>query len=66
MVGYKLLLVPVDEIDPGYPGQEEAVVMAEHGAGLLRAGPFDVIADVGEDKQIRMSRLVYEQVQVVG
>ncbi len=67
MSGYKLLLVPVDEIDPSWPGSpQEALVMAEHGDSPLRAGPFDVIADVGEDKQIRMSRLVYDEIEVVG
>lgn len=65
--GYKLLLVPADHLDPAWPGSpEEALVMAEGGVSPLRAGPFEVIADVGEDKQIKMTRLAYEQVEVVG
>jgi len=66
MGGYKLLLVPVDEIDPSWPGSPlEALVRAERGVSPLRAGPFEVIADVGEDKRIRMSRALYDEIEVV-
>jgi hypothetical protein len=64
--GYKLLLVPVDELDPDWTGpSEEALVMVGGGTRPLRVGPYEVIADVGVDKQIKMTRLVYEQVEVV-
>lgn len=56
--GYKLLLVPDEDIagrntdDPGW------VV-------LSLTGPYyEVIADVGPDRKIRMSRLLYDQVEV--
>ena len=40
----------------------EAYVVRQ-GLGCL--GPFDVIADVGEDKKITMSRPVYDEIEVV-
>ena len=69
--GYKLILVPSDSVEETAASKErgEAYVAARHGfAGGERTiiGPFEVIADVGPDKQIRMSRLVYEQVEVIG
>ena len=66
MSGYKLLLVPEDELDASWPGSpEEALVMAKRGDSPLRAGPFEVIAHLSEDRQIKMTRLAYEQVEVV-
>jgi hypothetical protein len=32
---------------------------------MVRGGPFEVVADVGPDKRIRMSRWLYDQVEVV-
>ena len=72
--GYKLVLVPADSIEETAASRErgEAYVAARHGYGGRDAGtrtimgPFEVIADVGPDRKIRMSRLVYEQVEVIG
>ena len=69
MNGYKLLLVPDDQVEESPVDQLTGTawtVAAEHGRGLACHGPFTVIADVGEDKKIRMSRLVYDEIEVVG
>ena len=66
MGAYKLLLVPVDELDPSWPVPLEALVMVGGGASPLRVGPFAVIADVGEDKHLTMSRELYDQIEVIG
>jgi len=59
-VRYKLLLVPEDSItmlSRGFQPQQAHVAAS--------GGPFEVIADVGEDRQLRMSRPVYDQIEVV-
>lgn len=68
--GYKLLLVPAGEIielSAGLP--QTATVAAESSVcncDRFRAGPFEVVGDVGADRRIRMSRLLYEQVEIIG
>ena len=61
MSGYKLLLVPDDWIEQA--SSDAAYVMRQGRLGCL--GPFDVIADVGEDKKITMSRPLYDEIEVV-
>ena len=59
--GYKLLLVPVENIRTHSP------------AGVLPAYVtvsqdvmYEVVGDVAPDRQLRMSRAIYEQVEVIG
>jgi hypothetical protein len=66
MSGYKLLLVPDDRIAPRWPGQDTAMAWILDGIrDLTSTGPFEVIADVGEDKRLRMSRALYDKIEVV-
>ena len=66
MSGYKLLLVPDDRIAPPRPGQDKTMAWILDGIrDLTSVGPFNVIADVGENKRIRMSRLIYGEIEVV-
>ena len=59
--GYKLILVPAENIRTHSP------------AGVLPAYVtvsqdvlYEVVGDVALDRQLRMSRLLYEQVEVIG
>jgi hypothetical protein len=63
--GYKLLLVPDDRIAEPRQGQDAAAAWILDGMDLISAGPFEVIADVGEDKRITMSRALYDEIEVV-
>ena len=67
--GYKLLLVPADEIIALTEGlRPMATVAAESSVcncDRFWAGPFEVVADASADRKIRMSRLLYEQVEVI-
>ena len=68
MSGYKLLLVPDNQIKESPADQLIGMAWttaAGRGHGLSCHGPFTVIADVGEDKRIRMSRQVYGEIEVV-
>lgn len=56
--GYKLLLVPVRSIralSRGLPQQ-----------AVLDGGTFEVVGDVDPDRKLRMSRLLYDEVEVIG
>ena len=64
MSGYKLLLVPADRIMEITNSGGHCAAIADH-TGELSVGPFEVIADVGEDKRIKMSRPVYDEIEVV-
>lgn len=57
MDGYKLLLVPMRDIRALSRGIPQEAVL---GVGAA----FEVIADVAADRKIRMSRRLYEQVEV--
>ena len=59
MDGYKLLLVPMRDIRLLSKGIPQVAVPAG-------GGSFEVVADVSADRKIRMSRLMYEQVEVIG
>lgn len=67
--GYKLLLVPADQItalSDGLP--QQATVAAESSVcncDNFWAGPFEVVGDVGPDRQMRMSRLMLEQIEII-
>jgi hypothetical protein len=64
--GYKLLLVPLDKIADPRPDDDPATAWVLDGIrNLTSNGPFHVIADVGPDRQLRMSRPLYEQIEVV-
>ena len=67
---YKLLLVPADSIEETAASTQagEAYVAARHGgAERTIMGPFEVVADVGPDRRITMSRVFFEEnVEVVG
>jgi hypothetical protein len=43
----------------------QAWVKDRGGHGLACQGPFEVIADVGEDKHLKMSRAFYDEIEVV-
>lgn len=68
--GYKLLLVPVGQItalSDGLP--QQATVAAESSVcncDNFWAGPFEVAGDLEPGRQLRMSRVLYEQVEVIG
>lgn len=69
MNGYKLLLVPEAMItqDQAERTAGQARVLAiftSLGQGNY-VGPFEVIADVAENRQLRMSRSLYETIEVV-
>jgi hypothetical protein len=53
---YKLVLVPAENVR-AHPEVPEMVA--------VEAGGYEVIADIGIDRKIRMSRAVYETVEVV-
>lgn len=61
--GYRLLLIPDGQCGRHVDDPGQAYVLAGDGRGEL--GPFEFIAYVGEDHVIRMSRLLYEQIEVV-
>ena len=68
--GCKLVLVPADQVRKAEPGQAGTPA---HGDWAWLAscedwdvGPFEVVADIGPDRKIRMSRLLYEQIEVIG
>jgi hypothetical protein len=64
--GYKLLLVSNDRIAPPRAGQDKTMAWILDGIrDLTSTGPFEVIADVGEDKHLRMSRALYDEIEVV-
>ena len=63
-MSYKLLLVPEGQIE-GLSRNPDPQTAYVNNGGLACVGPFEVIADVGEDRQLRMSRLVYDQIEVV-
>ena len=67
MSGYKLLLVPDDRIEQTEADKAtgQAWVRDHNRHGLSCQGPFEVIADVGEDKHLRMSRRLYDEIEVV-
>ena len=66
MSGYKLLLVPNDRIAEPRAGQDTAMAWILDGIrDLTSTGPFEVIADVDEDKHLRMSRALYDEIEVV-
>jgi len=66
MSGYKLLLVPNDRIAEPRQGQDTAMAWILDGIrDLTSTGPFEVIADVGENKRITMSRALYDEIEVV-
>jgi hypothetical protein len=57
--GYKLVLVPMHRVfalTRGIPQQ----------ARITGNATFEVVADVGPDRKIRMSRQLYEQIEVSG
>lgn len=58
---YKLVLVPVENIRTHSPAKTipEYVTVSQD---IL----YEVIADIGEDRKIRMSRPVYDEVEVTG
>lgn len=68
MNGYKLLLVPADSIEETEASKQagQAYVAARHG-GEKRTiiGPFEVVAEVGDDRRLRMSRLLCDMIEVV-
>lgn len=57
--GYKLALIPVAEIFALTRGLPQM-------ARLTANTTVEVVGDVGPDRKIRMSRLLYEQIEVVG
>lgn len=68
--GYKMILVPVDQIaglSDSLPHM--ATVTAESSVcncDNFWSGPFEVVADVGSDRMITMSRVFFEEnVEVV-
>ena len=59
--GYKLVLVPVENIRTHSPdGALPTYVTVSH--DVL----FEVVGDVAPDMRLRMSRRLYEQVEVIG
>jgi hypothetical protein len=68
--GYKLLLVPAGEIielTEGLP--QTATVVAESSVCncvRFKAGPFEVVGDVGPDRHLVMSRQLYDTIEVIG
>jgi hypothetical protein len=59
--GYKLVLVPTGNIRTHSPrGAFPAYVTVSQDV------MYEVIGDVAPDRQLRMSRVLYEQVEVVG
>ena len=60
---YKLLLVPEDRVRVTGDGKA-SIVTTDTGWEKL-TGPFDLIADIPADGTIRMSRILYETVEVV-
>ena len=69
MTGYKLLLVPEDQIialSGDLP--QSATVEAQSSVcncDRFWAGPFEVAGDVAPDRRLRMSRLLYDTIEVV-
>lgn len=59
--GYKLVLVPDGDIVADESGNECRVLLS-----LFQDTPYEVIGDVGPDRRLRMSRALYETVEVVG
>lgn len=57
--GYKLVLVPMDRVLALTRGIPQM-------ARITANATFEVVADVGEDRKIRMSRQMSEQIEVVG
>jgi len=58
---YKVVLVPAENIRTHSPaGTLPAYITVSQ--DVL----YEVVGDVGPDRQLRMSRLVYEQVEVIG
>jgi hypothetical protein len=57
---YKLVLVPADCIRTHSPGGTLPAYVTVSQDVL-----FEVIGDVGADRQLRMSQLLYDQVEVV-
>ena len=69
MGGWKLLLVPADSIEETAASREagEAYVAARHGgAERVIMGPFEVIADVGPDRQMTMTRVMLDEIEIIG
>ena len=68
--GYKLMLVPADSIEEtaASTAAGEAYVAARHGGdSRTLTGPFEVVADVGPDRRITMTRVFFEEnVEVIG
>ena len=66
--GYKLRLVPVDKIADPRPDDDPEVAWVLDGIrNLTSNGPFEVVADVGPDRRITMSRVFFEEnVEVTG
>lgn len=58
--GYKLLLVPEADIAATASGDPNYVYLS------LTGPAYQVIADVGADRKVRMSRPIYDQVEVIG
>ena len=59
--GYKLVLVPAENIRTHSPsGVLPAYVTVSQDV------MFEVVGDVAPDRQLRMSRQIYEQVEVIG
>ena len=57
--GYKLVLVPMDRVFALTRGLPQM-------ARITGNATFEVVGDVGPDRKIRMSRLLYEQIEVIG
>jgi hypothetical protein len=58
--GYVLVLVPADQVGALTRGQS-----AKWMARLTANTTVEIVGDVGEDRRLRMSREMYEQVEVI-
>lgn len=58
--GYKLLLVPEADIAASASGDPNYVYLS------LTGPAYQVIADVGADRRLRMSRPIYDRIEVIG
>jgi hypothetical protein len=66
--GWKVLLVPEDSIHETAACKEagEAYVAARHGGDARTlTGPFEVVGEVAPDGRLRMSRALYDTIEVV-
>lgn len=68
--GYKVLLVPADQITALSDGLPQMATVAAESSVCncddFKAGPFEVVGDVGPDRQMTMTRAMLEQIEIIG